>query len=82
MIHLAASKLRESLADALNRVAYGGERILLQRRGKDIAALVPKEDLTILETLEDRSDVAAAIQSLDEPGTIPWEKVKEELGLS
>ncbi len=82
MIHLTASKLRESLADALNRVAYSGERILLQRRGKDIAALVSKEDLALLEALEERSDILAALKALEEPGTVPWEKVKEELELS
>lgn len=81
MTNLTTSKFREGLADALNRVAYGGERIMLRRRGKDVAALVPKEDLALLELLEDHSDVAAALQSLDEPGTIPWEKVKKDLGL-
>ncbi|MFB0516984.1 MAG: type II toxin-antitoxin system prevent-host-death family antitoxin [Candidatus Neomarinimicrobiota bacterium] len=81
MNRLATSELREGLADALNRVAYRGERILLQRRGKDVAALVPKEDLALLEALEDHSDVIATLQALNEPGAIPWEKVKEELGL-
>jgi len=81
MIHLAASELRKDLADALNRVAYRGERILLQRRGKNVAALVSKEDLALLESLEDHSDVVAALKALDEPETIPWEKVREELGL-
>jgi len=82
MIQLAASKLREGLADALNRVAYSGERILLKRRGKDVAALVSKEDLALLEALEERADMEAIREALDEPGTIPWEKVKEDLGLS
>lgn len=81
MIQLAASKLREGLADALNRVAYRGERILLQRRGKDVAALVSREDLILLEALEERSDLEAARKALEEPGTVPWEKVKEDLGL-
>ncbi len=82
MTHMTTSKLREDLADALNRVAYRGERILLQRRGKDVAALVSKEDLALLEALEDRADREAILEALDEPGTIPWEKVKEDLGLS
>ena len=82
MTHMTTSKLREDLADALNRVAYRGERILLQRRGKDIAALVSKEDLDLLEALEDRADLEATRVALEEPGTVPWEKVKEDLGLS
>jgi hypothetical protein len=40
------------LADTVNRVAYSKERIILQRRGKGLAAVVPMEDLEILENLE------------------------------
>ena len=32
--------IRYKLADAINRVAYAGERIVLERRGKGVAALV------------------------------------------
>ena len=35
--------LHKNLADVLNRVAYGGERVILQRRGKGVAALVSIE---------------------------------------
>ncbi len=36
---------REQLAELVNAVAYGGRRIILQRHGKDVAALVSMEDL-------------------------------------
>ncbi|MEW6252680.1 MAG: type II toxin-antitoxin system prevent-host-death family antitoxin [Planctomycetota bacterium] len=81
MTRLAASSLRETLADALNRVAYKGERIVLARRGKDMAALVSIEDLALLNALEDRIDLEAAREALEEPGSVPWEAVKARLGL-
>lgn len=81
MTRLAASSLRQKLADALNRVAYRGERIVLERRGKNVAALVSLEDLALLEALEDRMDLEAAREALQEPGSVPWAAVKARLGL-
>ena len=86
MARLATSTLREKLADALNRVAYKGERIVLERRGRDIAALVSLEDLAFLEELEDRLDVETARKALADMEAsgekpIPWEDLKRDLGL-
>ena len=82
MTHLPVSKAREGLAEALNRVAYSGERIVLERRGKRIAAIVSVEDLDLLERLEDDLDVALARERLadaEKRGTVPWEKVRARL---
>ena len=38
MTHLSASAAREELAETVNRVAYGGERVVIERRGKAVAA--------------------------------------------
>ena len=57
---LTASAIRQNFADILNRAAYGGERIIVHRRNKPVAAVVPIEDLELLERLEDEIDVAAA----------------------
>ncbi len=54
---------------------------MLTRRGKELAAVVPIEDVKLLEELEDRLDFETAREALKEEGTIPWEKVKAELGL-
>jgi len=62
-------------------VAYGKDRVVLERRGKPLAALVPVEDLELLEELEDRLDLEAAKKALKAPGRVPWEKLKKELGL-
>ena len=84
MTRLAAGQVRKGFADALNRVAYGRERIVLHRRGKNVAAMVPIEDLALLEELETRLDLEEARAALAEArkkGTISWEKLKAELGL-
>jgi prevent-host-death family protein len=67
----------------LNRVAYRGERIVLHRRGKDLAVLVPVEDLARLEELEDREDVRVARRRLANPKdkALPFEQVRRDLGL-
>ena len=49
MATLGATKARDTFGDTLNRVAYGKERIVLTRRGKPIAALVPLADLERLD---------------------------------
>ena len=81
MSKLAATALRHQLADTLNRVAYQGERIALERHGKVVAALVSKDDLDLLEALEDRVDLAEARRALKEPGQRSWADVKTALGL-
>jgi len=81
MTRLEISKVRENLADTINRVKYKGERVVLNRRGKAIAALVSVEDLALLEKLEDRLDLEDARKALEEPGIVPWKKVKADLGL-
>ena len=81
MTHMSVTKARSEFAEIVNRVAYGHERIVITRRGKNVVALVPAEDLDLLEELEDRMDIEAAEKALKEGGTIPWEKVRAELGL-
>ena len=39
-MNMSIVELRDNLADTLNRIAYGGERIILERHGKPVAALV------------------------------------------
>lgn len=81
MPRLSTSQLREELSEALNRVAYKGERIVLRRHGKDVAALVPMDDLARLEEMEDRADNAAAdaaLKEIERTGTVAWEQVRDK----
>jgi prevent-host-death family protein len=84
MTTITTVKARDQFADVVNRAAYGKERVVLTRRGKGLAAVVPIEDFEILEKLEDRIDLEDARNALRESvkkGTVSWEKIKRELGL-
>lgn len=82
-MNLSVVEARSKLADALNRVAYAGERVILQRRGKGVAALVSMEDLKLLEYIEDQHDLTEARKALAEPGpNIPLEEVARKLGIA
>ncbi len=83
MHRIAAKKLRQEMSDTLNRVAYGGERFLVERRGKSVVAVVSVEDLQLLETIEDRIDLDEARRILADTRhkPVPWTKVKKQLGL-
>ncbi len=78
---MPASEAREHFSDMMTSVGLKGERLVLQRNGKDLVAVVPVEDLELLEALEDRMDVVAAKAALRERGSIPWAQVKTKLGL-
>ncbi len=80
-MEVSISDIRDNLADALNRVAYGGERIVLARRGKGVAALVSLEDLALLEELENQADIRAARKAMKEKGGVTLEAVKARLGM-
>lgn len=55
---VAISELRENLSDLINKSAFGKQRIVLNRRGKCLVALVPIEDLETLEKHEETKDKA------------------------
>jgi prevent-host-death family protein len=78
---LTASEARQNFSDILSRAEYRGERVIVHRGKKAVAAVVPIEDVELLERLENEIDVAAARKALKDPRTIPWEKIKKDLNL-
>ena len=80
MTTIPISEAREHLADLGNRVSLLGERVIVERRGKNLFALVPMEDVELLERLEDKLDLDAIRAAKDE-STKPWAEVKKALGL-
>ncbi len=78
------NKEREGFADAINRAAFGNERVLLRRRGRAVAAVVPIEDLRLLEALEDRIDLVdarSALAQANKKGTESLDVILKDLGL-
>lgn len=83
MGHPPAGKAREEFADAINRAAFGNERIVLRRRGRAIAAVVPIDDLRVLEDLDDRADLLdahAALAEANKKGAKSLDLVLQDLG--
>lgn len=84
MASVPFSEVRTHLTDIVNEVAYGGERIILTRKGKQLVAIIPLADLRALEALEnkfDLEDAKKALRDVEKHGTISWEETKRELGL-
>ncbi|MBI2907913.1 MAG: type II toxin-antitoxin system Phd/YefM family antitoxin [Chloroflexi bacterium] len=84
MTDVPTVEARQRFSEIVSRAAYGKERIVLTRRGNRLAAIVPIEDIELLEALENRldlEDARAALSDSTEKGTIPWQKIKADLGL-
>jgi antitoxin (DNA-binding transcriptional repressor) of toxin-antitoxin stability system len=79
----ATRKTHRTVSNSLTRVVTKGERVVVHRRGKAVAALIPLEDLALLEELEDQKDVEEyrnAKQEWERDGrqtTTPDDVVKE-----
>ena len=85
MTRLSISKAKAELTDIVNRAVKAKERTVLSRRGKGIAAVVPIEDLRLLEHLTqeemDRQDIEDARKALAEGGkSIPVREFMRNLG--
>jgi len=82
MANISTAKARNDFAEVINRASFGKERFVLTRRGKKLAAIIPVEDLELLEELEDRMDVDAARAALAESGErVSYQEMRRELGL-
>lgn len=66
MVTLSIAETRDHLAETINRVSYGGERVIVARRGKPVAALISPADLALLERMEDEDDARVARQVIEE----------------
>ena len=87
MTRLNVSKAREEFPEIVNRAAYGNERTIVSRRGKDLAAVIPMDDLPLLERLAleemdrlDLGDARAALAEAEKQGTVPLRDLMRELG--
>jgi prevent-host-death family protein len=93
MDSIGIADLKQGISAIINRVAFGGERIVLTSRGKPKAALVTMEDLDVLESLgtpahpPSRTERSAALtmaqtireMTLARRGGVPFSDVGDDL---
>ncbi|MFE1744622.1 type II toxin-antitoxin system prevent-host-death family antitoxin [Coleofasciculus sp. H7-2] len=82
------TEVHQDLVNLVKQVV-SGESVILQHNGKNVAALISLKDLYLLERLieeeEDRIDIAESqkiMAAVEKEGTVSWESIKTELGLS
>ena len=82
MSRAASPKTSNRIDGTLDRLRQG-QRIVLKKGRKAVAAVVSMEDLKLLEKLEDQMDVEIARKRLADPNEvpIPYERIRKELGL-
>ena len=87
MNRLSTEQISQSLEEALAQVA-SGKPVIVTHNGKDLAALVPIEDLPFWKRMsdeeEDRFDLEEATRRLSEvkeEDWIPLEEVRRKAGL-
>jgi len=84
MIDISVSEARKDISEIVNRVGYAGERAVLRRHGREVAAVVGIVDLVLLETLEQQFDIESlrsALGSALEQGTTTLDGLRSEMGL-
>ena len=79
---ISVTDARDDFAELVNRVAYGKDRVIVSRRGRKLAAIVPVSDVALLELLDDELDLMAARAALADPTNseaLDWKDVRGEL---
>ncbi|MFI6345443.1 type II toxin-antitoxin system Phd/YefM family antitoxin [Streptomyces sp. NPDC050560] len=73
---IPVTQARAEFAELINRVVYGGERVVVTRHGKPLVALVSAADLERLEELGDRSEdqVISSVSSVRGVASAPGER--------
>ena len=76
---IPVTQARAELAELINRVVYGGERVVVTRHGKPLVALVSAADLERLEKLREPAELAeeqviSAVSGIREVASAPRER--------
>lgn len=73
---VTAMDLRNRAGELLARILYGGERFIVERKGKPVAALISLEDLELLEHLEEERDAALLkMAEQSSQGMVPFKEL-------
>lgn len=84
MAALSIAEIRRGFADVIERVEGSRERLIITRRNKPVAALVPMDDAALLERLEDDLDLLEAIDAIkdyESAGGVSLRRLKTDLAL-
>ncbi|GGR94455.1 antitoxin [Streptomyces humidus] len=73
---IPVTQARAELADLINRVVYGGERVVVTRHGKPLVALVSAADLERLDELDRPAEqpVISSVTAVREVASAPREQ--------
>ncbi|MFI7365045.1 type II toxin-antitoxin system Phd/YefM family antitoxin [Streptomyces sp. NPDC050149] len=73
---IPVTQARADLAELINRVVYGGERVVVTRHGKPLVAFVSAADLERLEGEEaaEREQVISSVSSIGSSTSAPGER--------
>lgn len=73
---IPVTQARAELAELINRVVYGGERVVVTRHGKPLVALVSAADLERLEGEEaaEQEQVISSVSSIGSTASAPGER--------
>ncbi len=73
---IPVTQARAELAELINRVVYGGERVVVTRHGKPLVALVSAADLERLESMREAAEeqVTSAVSSVHPVTSAPGER--------
>ena len=66
MTIINATEAHANFQDLIDRAEYRGERILIQRHGKSVVAIIGLDDLKLLEAVEDAIDSAQLRPAIEE----------------
>ncbi|MET9926124.1 MULTISPECIES: type II toxin-antitoxin system Phd/YefM family antitoxin [unclassified Streptomyces] len=84
---IPVTQARAELADLINRVVYGGERVVVTRHGKPLVALVSAADLERLEGLEEKEavveeQVISSVSSIGSAASAPASSDRQRFGIA
>lgn len=73
---IPVTQARADLAELINRVVYGGERVVVTRHGKPLVAFVSAADLERLENEEaaEQEQVISSVSSIGSSTSAPAER--------
>jgi prevent-host-death family protein len=72
---IPVTQARAELADLINRVVYGAERVVVTRHGRPLVALVPEADLKRLEELDAAEEgTISSVSAVHEVARAPRER--------